>query len=88
MFTWNPTEILGISWVVTEHTLNIKPGSRPIRQGLQRFNQEKRWAMGEELSWLLAACFIKEVQHPNWMANPVLVRKGMGNGECVLITQA
>jgi hypothetical protein len=29
--------------------------------------------MDEELPRLLAACFVKEVQHPNWIANPVLV---------------
>jgi hypothetical protein len=29
--------------------------------------------MGEELSRLMAAGFIKEVQHPDWIANPVLV---------------
>jgi hypothetical protein len=26
--------------------------------------------MGEELSRLLAACFVEEVQHPDWIANP------------------
>jgi hypothetical protein len=31
--------------------------------------------MGEELSRLLAAGFIKEVQHLNWIANPVLMPK-------------
>jgi hypothetical protein len=31
--------------------------------------------MGEELSRLLAAGFVKEVQHPDWIANPVLVLK-------------
>jgi hypothetical protein len=30
--------MLGISWEVTEHTLNIKPGSRPVKQGLQHFD--------------------------------------------------
>jgi hypothetical protein len=32
---------------------------------LRCFNQEKRRAMGDELSRLLAAGFIKEVQHPD-----------------------
>jgi hypothetical protein len=31
--------------------------------------------MGEELSRLLAAGFVKEIQHPNWIANPILVPK-------------
>jgi hypothetical protein len=56
-------------------TPNIKPGSRPIKQGLRRFNQEKHRAMDEELSRLLATGFVKEVQHPDWIANPVLVPK-------------
>jgi hypothetical protein len=34
--------------------------------------------MGEELSRLLAACFVKEVQHLDWIGNPVLVPKKNG----------
>jgi hypothetical protein len=52
---------IGISWEVTEHTLNIKPGSRPIKRGLRCFNHEKTQAMGEELSRLLATSFIQEI---------------------------
>jgi hypothetical protein len=44
-----------------QHTLNIKPGLRSIKQGMWRFNQEKCQTMGEELSRLLATGFIKEV---------------------------
>ena len=32
-------------------------------------------AIGEELQKLLAAGFIKEVFYPEWLANPVLVKK-------------
>jgi hypothetical protein len=34
--------MLGISWEVARHTLNIKLGTKPIKQGMRRFNQEKR----------------------------------------------
>jgi hypothetical protein len=61
MFAWSPDEIPGVSQEVTKHTRNIKPGSRPIKQGLWRFNKEKHWSMHEELSRLLAAGFIKLV---------------------------
>jgi hypothetical protein len=57
--------MLGISREVAEHTLNTKPGSGPVKQGMWRFNQEKHQAMGEELSRLLAAVFVKEIQHPD-----------------------
>jgi hypothetical protein len=45
----------GISREVTEHTINIKPGSKPVKQVLWRFNLEKRQTMGEELLRLLAS---------------------------------
>jgi hypothetical protein len=63
----------GVSREVIEHTLNIKPNLRLVKQGLRRFNQEKCRAMGEELSIL-----VKEVQHLDWIANPILVPKKNG----------
>jgi hypothetical protein len=51
----------GVSQEVADHTLNIKPGSKPIKQGLRCFNQEKCRAMGKELSKLLTACSVKVV---------------------------
>jgi hypothetical protein len=68
-----------VSREVDEHTLNIKHGSKPVKQVLRYFSQEKCKAIGEELAWLLAAGFIKEVEHPDWIANPVLVPKKNGN---------
>jgi hypothetical protein len=65
MFAWSPVEMPGVSQEVAENTLNIKPSSKSIKQGMRRFNQEKRRAMGEDLSRLLATDFVKEVQHPN-----------------------
>jgi hypothetical protein len=46
---------------------------------MHRFDEEKRRAIGEEVHKLMAAGFIKEVFHPEWLANPVLVRKKGGN---------
>jgi hypothetical protein len=74
----------GILREVTEHALKIRPGSKPIKQRLCRFDEEKCRAIGEEIAKLLAAGFIKEVYHLEWLVNPILVQKRMGNGECVL----
>ena len=74
----------GIPREVAEHSLHIRPGSKPVKQRLRRFDEEKRKAIGEEIAKLLVAGFIKEVYHPEWLANPVLVQKRMGNGECLL----
>ena len=63
----------GIPREVTEHALKIRPGSMPMKQRLCHFDKGKRRAIGEEIAKLLAAGFIKEVYHPEWLANPVLV---------------
>ena len=69
--------MLGFLREVTEHALKIRPGSKPVKQRLRRFD-EKRTAIGEEIAKLLAAGFIKKVYHPEWLANPVLVQKKSG----------
>jgi hypothetical protein len=65
----------GIPRDVAEHSLDIRAGARPVKQHLRRFDEEKRRAIGEEVHKLMAAGFIKEVFHPEWLANPVLVKK-------------
>ena len=58
--------------------MKIRPGSKPIKQRLRRFDEEKRRAISEEIAKLLVARFIKEVYHPKWLAHPILVRKKNG----------
>jgi hypothetical protein len=67
-----------IPWEVTKHTLKIKPSSKPLKQCLCCFDKEKRRAIGEEIAKLLVVGFIKEVYHPKWLANPILVLKKNG----------
>jgi hypothetical protein len=49
--------------------------ARPIRQKLRRFTPDKREAIHVELTRLVAAGFIREVLHLEWLANPVRVLK-------------
>ena len=65
----------GIPREVTEHTLRLVSGSKPAKQHLCRFDDERRRATGEEVTKLLAAGFIKDVYHSDWLANPILVKK-------------
>jgi hypothetical protein len=55
----------GILREVAEHKLNIKPGSKPVKQRLRCFNDDKCKATGEEILKLLSAGFIREVYHPS-----------------------
>ena len=75
IFAWKPSDMLGILREVAEHTLKIHPGSKPVKQRLCRFDEEKRRAIGEEKAKLSVTEFIREVYHLEWLANPILVRK-------------
>ena len=65
--------MLGIMREVIEHALKIKLGSKLVKQRLRHFDKGKHRAIGKDIVKLLAAGFIKEVYHPEWLANPVLV---------------
>jgi hypothetical protein len=78
IFAWSPSDMPGIPRDVAEPSLDIRAGARPMKQHLRRFDEEKRRAIGEEVHKLMAALFIKEVFHPEWLANPVLVKKKGG----------
>jgi hypothetical protein len=65
----------GVPRHLIEHSLNVSKTARPIKQKLRRFACDKKEAIRAKVTWLLAAGFIKEVYHPDWLANPVLVCK-------------
>ena len=60
---------------IAEHALCLILGSKPAKQRLCRFDDERCRAIGEEIAKLLAAGFIREVFHFDWLANPILVKK-------------
>jgi hypothetical protein len=60
---------------LAEHKLKVYPQARLIRQKLHRFTPDKREAIRAELAHLVTTGFIREVLHPEWLANHVLVLK-------------
>jgi hypothetical protein len=79
IFAWKPADMPGVPRQLIEHSLNIDPKATPKRQHLRRFADDRRDAIKKELAKLLAADFIIEVFHPEWLANPVLIRKKNSN---------
>jgi hypothetical protein len=55
IYTWSPSDMLGILREVAEHSLDILPHSRAVQQRLHRFDEERRRAIGLELQKLLEA---------------------------------
>jgi hypothetical protein len=78
VFAWSPSNMSGIPRDVAERLLDIRARARPVKQHLRRFDEEKHRAIGEEIHKLMDAGFIKEVFHPEWLANLVLVKKKGG----------
>jgi hypothetical protein len=60
---------------VIEHTLDIDPAFKPIKQKERRYTPEMCEAIRLEVNRLLEARFIRPVDYPSWLANPVLVEK-------------
>jgi hypothetical protein len=69
----------GVPRNLIERSLNDDPKAAPKRQHLRRFVNDRRDAIKKELAKLLATGFIGEVFHPEWLANPVLIRKKNSN---------
>ena len=65
----------GVPRELIEHSLNVDLNAKPIKQKLRHFSQDKMDVIRKEVARLLDAGFIKELYHPDWLANPVLVPK-------------
>nr|CAE03836.3 OSJNBb0013J13.13 [Oryza sativa Japonica Group] len=78
VFAWRPADMPGVPREVIEHRLAVRPGARPVRQKVRRQAPERQAFIREKVAQLLEAGFIREVIHPEWLANPVVVPKANG----------
>ncbi|XP_017256033.2 uncharacterized protein LOC135147082 [Daucus carota subsp. sativus] len=77
-FAWEHEDITGISADVITHKLNVDPNHKPVQQRRRKFAAERNKIINEEVSRLLKAGMIKEVDYPEWLANVVIVQKKNG----------
>jgi hypothetical protein len=75
IFAWKPIDMSGVPRELIEHKLHINPNFKPVKQHLRYFSQDKKDVIKRETARLIDAGFIKEVYHPDWLGNPVLVSK-------------
>ena len=61
-----------------EHKLDAYPSFKPIKQKKRILMAERKEATQKEIQKLLDAGHIREVRYPEWLANPVLVKKENG----------
>ena len=65
----------GVPRELVEHHLRVDSKVKPVKEHLRRFAVQRRKAIGEGVAWLLAAEFIREIYHSEWLANVVMVPK-------------
>ena len=78
VFAWKQANMGGIDSTVITHRLNVSPSFKLIKQKRRSFTPERQKAINEEVSKLLQARAIREVEYPEWLANVVLVKKANG----------
>jgi len=60
------------------HELNIDPTFKPIKQKRRKLGRERAEAVKAEVQKLLRIGSITEAKYPDWIANPVVVKKKNG----------
>jgi hypothetical protein len=69
----------GIPGEVIEHKLGVIPLNKPIKQKERRSTPERRETCWQEVNKLLEVGFIRPVDYPRWLANPILVENRDGS---------
>uniref|UniRef100_A0A2N9ENM5 Reverse transcriptase n=1 Tax=Fagus sylvatica TaxID=28930 RepID=A0A2N9ENM5_FAGSY len=82
VFAWKYDEMPGIDPGLVAHSLNVEPGTKPVVQPARTFHTEVEAQITQEVKKLLAAGFIKPIQHPRWLSNIVPVKKKNGQIRC------
>jgi hypothetical protein len=75
VFAWQISDLPEIPREVTEPKLGIDPSYKPVKQKERTYTPERCKTIWQEVNKLLEARFIRPVDYPNCLANPVLVEK-------------
>ena len=80
MFAWTVSDMSGVPREVIEHHLAVCPNTCPVKQKARKQAPEKQAFIIKEVEKLKAADIIREVAHPTWLSNGVVVPKPNGGG--------
>ena len=78
VFAWSPTDMPEIDREIICHKLSIKAKAELVKKKPRRMNEERSRAISDEVNRLLQTGFIREMFYPNWLSNPILVKKKNG----------
>ena len=87
VFAWKQEDMGGVDPAMITHKLNVNPSFKPVKQKKRSFAPERQKVINEEVSKLLQAKAIREVEYPEWLANVVLFKKSNGKWQlCIDFT--
>ena len=78
VFAWKQEDMGEVKLVVITHRMNVNPSFKSVKQKRRSFAPKRQKAINEEIGKLLQEKAIKEVEHLEWLANVVLVKKENG----------
>ena len=78
MFAWTYDEMPSLDPGLVVHALNVDLGLKPMVQPARIFHTNIKAQITQEVKKLLAAGFIKPIQHPKWLSNIVPMKKKNG----------
>ncbi|XP_074323924.1 uncharacterized protein LOC141660837 [Apium graveolens] len=78
VFAWKAADMPGSDPNFITHRLNVDPTRKIVKQKKRTYAPDRLKAIKKEVEKLLEAGFIEEIQFPEKMANPVMVKKAKG----------
>ncbi|XP_057760282.1 uncharacterized protein LOC130980640 [Arachis stenosperma] len=78
LFAWIPVDILGIDTDFMSHRLTVRADAHPVGQRRRKMSLERTNKVAEQMTSLLEANFIRELDYSTWLSNVVLVKKANG----------
>ncbi|XP_024006114.1 uncharacterized protein LOC112082819 [Eutrema salsugineum] len=77
-FAWSTEDMPGIDLQITSHELNVNLTFKPVKQKRRKLGPDRAKAVNDEVDRLLKVGSIREVKYPDWLANPVVIKKKNG----------
>ncbi|XP_057972613.1 uncharacterized protein LOC131160750 [Malania oleifera] len=75
VFAWSTEDMPDIDPAIIEHRLQVNPNHRYVKQKKRSFSMERIKVIDEEVTKLVQANFVREVNYPEWLSNVVIVKK-------------
>nr|ABA97781.1 retrotransposon protein, putative, Ty3-gypsy subclass [Oryza sativa Japonica Group] len=78
IFAWRRNVVGGVSPDLIMRYLAVKTDTKPKKQKLRKMSIDRQEVAKAEVQKLLKVGVIPEIDHPEWLANPVFVKKSNG----------